>query len=112
MLFEYLYAADDFWAVRCPFWLKFQEMNGLGRGYLPFEFCQDALRYAGGDGPKTAKNKPKNQFFYFLYNRVRLPGDLIFGLQASFGSYGHWGMREIFDNFFLYQSPFRTVVLS
>ena len=65
MLFEYLYAADDFWAVRCPFWLKFQEMNGLGRGYLPFEFCQDALRYAGVTGPKLPKTGPKISFSIF-----------------------------------------------
>ena len=37
----------------------------------------------------------KNQFLNFLYTRVRLPGDLIFGFLASLGSYGHREMREI-----------------
>ena len=43
---------------------------------------------------------PKKSVFNFFYYRVRLPGDIIFALWASFGSYRQWGMSEIFDNFF------------
>ena len=63
---------------------------------------------------KTAKKKtqkwPKNQFFDFWDNRVRLPGGPIFGLLASLGSHGHGEMRGIFGEYFLYQSQFRLAV--
>ena len=66
MMFEDLYAADDFSAIRCPFWLKFHEMNGLGRGYVPFKFRDSIIMYtelAGKKptrrGPKTVKKQPK-----------------------------------------------------
>ena len=61
---------------------------------------------------ETAKKWPKSQFFNFWYRRVRLPGGVIFGFLASLGSYGHGKMRGIFEEFFLYQSQFRTAVLS
>ena len=62
--------------------------------------------------PKKAQKLPKNQFLNFWYNRVRLPGGLIFGLPASLGSYGHRTMLRIFVEYFLYQSLFRTAVQS
>ena len=62
MMFEYLYAADDFLAVLCPFWFKFQEIIGLVCGYVPFKFRDIMMMYtelAGKNpirrGPKTAK---------------------------------------------------------
>ena len=71
MLFEYLYAADDFSAVRCLFWPKSQEMNGLGCGYVPFKFLDSMIMYmelAGKKptrkGPKTAK---KSVFEFLVY---------------------------------------------
>ena len=57
---------------------------------------------------KKAQKWQKNQFLDFWYNRVRLPGGLIFGLLASLGSYGHRTMLGIFVQYFLYQSQFWT----
>ena len=60
MLFEYLYAADDFSAICCPFRPKFQEMNGLGCGYVPFKFRDSMIMYTELVGKKTDKKRPKN----------------------------------------------------
>ena len=59
MMFEDLYAADDFSTVRCPFWLKFQEMNGLGHGYVPCEIREDTMMCVEPMGKKLPKIDPK-----------------------------------------------------
>ena len=64
----------------------------------------------GKNCQKKTQKWPKNQFFDFWDNRVRLPGGPIFGLLASLGSHGHGEMRGIFGEYFLYQSQFRLAV--
>ena len=56
---------DDFSAENHSFWLKIQEMNGLGHGYAPFEFRENMMTHTELAGKKLQKNGPKISFSIF-----------------------------------------------
>ena len=90
-----------------PLWTVLAEILGDNRpiSWLScVRISLDCFEARGSSAWKRVKNAPKNQFLNFWYNRVRLPRGLIFGFQASLGSYGHRTMYEISKEFLLYQS--------